>query len=260
MKQIKLAIIQFSPTLGDLQSTIQTLTPLLNKAKDADLIVLPELANTGYNFDSKEHAFSLSESISNSFYLNFLQKICEMYNCKIATGFSEKEGAKLYNSAILLDKNGTIGIYRKLHLFMNEKSIFEPGNLGLPVFEVDGIKIGMLVCFDWMFPETWRKLALNDVDLIVHPSNLVLPYAQSVIPSYALVNRIFIAMANRIGTEKDLSFTGQSIIVDPTGKILSRAGSTEEVLLVNIDVTQARNKMITPLNDAFTDRRTDVYN
>lgn len=256
---MKLAIIQFAPIFGDVKSTMFNLSSLLEKVKEADLVVLPELANSGYNFNSRKEAFDLAETANDSVFLSFLQEKCKLYGFTIASGFAEKEGGDLFNSSVLLDADGIIGIYRKLHLFMKEKTIFSQGNLALPIFEIHGIKVGMLVCFDWMFPEVWRKLSLKGVDLILHPSNLVLPYAQSVIPSYALVNRIFIACANRIGTEKELQFTGQSVIVNPKGELLAKANKKEEILLVDIDPLIARNKMITPMNNAFNDRRTDVY-
>ncbi|WP_320017840.1 nitrilase-related carbon-nitrogen hydrolase [Labilibaculum manganireducens] len=256
---MKIALIQFAPVFGDLQSTIKSLRVLFFRAKEADLVVLPELSNTGYNFDSKEEAFELSETVKDSVFLDFIQESCLQHNFTVATGFSEKDGDQLYNSAVLMNATGLVGTYRKLHLFMNEKNIFEKGNLGLPVFIVDDVKIGILVCFDWMFPEVWRKLALQGVDLILHPSNLVLPYAQSVIPSYALVNRIFIATANRIGTEKELSFTGQSVIVNPKGEVIAKADKLEQILFVDIDPELARDKMITKNNNVFKDRRTDIY-
>lgn len=256
---MKLAIVQFEPKFGDLLQTIEKLKSLLKKAKKADLVVLPELANTGYNFDSKEQALNLSETINESVFLAFLMDTCRKYQFSVATGFSEKEGEKLYNSSVLVDETGVKSVYRKLHLFMNEKNIFEAGNIDLSVFDHKGIKLGMLVCFDWMFPEAWRKLALQGAELILHPSNLVLPYAQSVIPSYSLINRVFIATANRIGTEKELTFTGQSIVTGTKGEVLAKAGLSEEILMLEIDPKKAEDKMITPLNDAFKDRRTDIY-
>jgi predicted amidohydrolase len=256
---MKIAIIQFAPYIGNLEATIGKLKMLLAEAKTANLVVLPELANSGYNFESIEQANECSEEVDNSIFLSFLKGECKKYKFAVATGFAEKDGEELFNSSVLLDEKGILGVYRKLHLFMNEKKYFQPGNLGLPVFEWKGIKIGMLVCFDWMFPETWRMLALKRVDVILHPSNLVLPYAQSVIPSYALVNRIFIATANRIGTERDLSFTGQSIIANTKGEVLVRGDQSEQVLMAEIEAQQARDKNITPLNNAFEDRRTDIY-
>ena len=256
---MKIALIQFEPVFGDLKSTIESLKVLLFRAKEADLVVLPELANTGYNFDSREEAFGQSETVKDSVFLDFIQESCLQYNFTVATGFSEKDGDQLYNSAVLMNATGLVGTYRKLHLFMNEKNIFEKGNLGLPVCIVDDVKIGILVCFDWMFPEVWRKVALQGVGLILHPSNLVLPYAQSVSSSDALVNSIFIATAYRIGTEKELSFTGQSIIVNPRGEVLAKADKLEQILFVDIDPKLSRDKMITKNNDVFKDRRTDIY-
>ena len=256
---MKITVIQFAPAFGKLNITINRLEGLFKQVKNTDVVVLPELANSGYNFESKLQARELSESIEESVYLEFLKKSCRTYNFVIASGFLERDGNELYNSAVLMGSDGLIGKYRKLHLFMKEKEIFKAGDLGLPIFEWNGVKIGMLICFDWMFPEVWRRMALKGVDLILHPSNLVLPYAQSVIPSYALVNRIFIATANRIGTEKELKFTGQSIIVDVEGEILHGADQSECVISTEINILKARDKKITPLNDIFEDRRTDIY-
>ena len=123
-----------------------------------------------------------------------------------------------------LTRDGIAGHYRKLHLFVNEKDIFEPGDLGLPVFDRPYGRVGMQVCFDWAFPEAWRVLALKGADVICHPANLVLPgLAQSALPIYALTNRVFIATANRVGTEGELTFTGTSLIADPGGRVLSQA-------------------------------------
>jgi predicted amidohydrolase len=128
------------------------------------------------------------------------------------------------------------------------------------VFDTRIGKIGMLVCFDWMFPEAWRKLALQGAQLIAHPSNLVLPYCQSVMPSYSLVNRCYIATANRIGSERDLTFTGQSVLTNPMGEVLLKGDTDKsQVLSAEIDLSLSDNKYITAKNDAFADRRSDVY-
>ncbi len=256
---MKIAAIQFEPELGNLSATIERLQPLLQQANDADMVVLPELTNSGYNFTNKKMAWDNAESADNSQFVRFLIAMCRQYNFTVATGFAERENDKLYNSTLLINAAGVIGKYRKLHLFMNEKQFFEPGNLGLPLFKIGKATVGILICFDWMFPEVWRKMALQGVDIILHPSNLVLPYAQLVIPSYALVNKIFIVTANRIGTEGSLNFTGNSIIVNPKGEHLAEANNKTEVIFADIDIDLARDKMITPLNHAFTDRRTDVY-
>ena len=152
---------------------------------------------------------------------------------------------------VVTDKNKT----------MNEKDYFEPGDVGLPVFDIGVCKLGMLVCFDWIFPEVWRILALKGVDVICHPSNLVLPgFAQRSVPIHALTNRVYVVTANRIGMEGDLVFTGLSMIANPKGDVLVQAlQMEEEVGIVDVDVGLARDKMITARNDIFADRRPNDY-
>ena len=256
---MKISIIQFAPVLGNPEATLNKLRALLNKCSENDLIILPELANSGYNFQSKKEAFKLSEDISGKF-ISFLHEFAKEYDTAIISGFNERAGKKLYNTAVFIDKSGIIGKYRKLHLFLNEPDFFEKGDMGLPLFEYKTYKIGMLICFDWMIPEIWRNMALNSADIICHPSNLVLPYAQSVIPAYAIINHIFIATANRVGQERGVNFSGQSIIANPKGEIIGQLSATkEEVLHVEVDLSQSRNKNITERNHLFKDRRLDVY-
>ena len=119
----------------------------------------------------------------------------------------------------------------------------------------------MLVCFDWVFPEVWRMLALKGAEIICHPSNLVLSgLAQKTVPIHALTNRVYTVTANRIGTERELSFTGLSTSANPTGDILIQASQIEEeVEVADVDITVARDKMITERNDIFADRRPEQY-
>ncbi len=258
---MKITVIQFSPVFGDSEKNIARLKPLLEKAKDAGLIVLPELANSGYNFKDKNEAFRLSEDPENSVFAEFLTSFCIQNNSTVVTGFNERADPKIYNSALLIDRTGIIGKYRKIHLFMNEKECFEPGNLMPRPFDVDGVKIGMLVCFDWMFPEIYRTLSLQGADVICQPSNLVLPgKAQKAIPVHAMINRVFVVLANRTGTERNLIFTGNSLIAGPNGEIIAQASSKgEEVLMVDVEISVSKNKMITQNNHAFDDRRPEFY-
>jgi predicted amidohydrolase len=258
---MKIGFIQFAPVLGDTEATIRKLDRLLPLGADADLLVLPELCNSGYNFRSHEEAWQTSEEVENSVFVRYLESACRQHNCHVVSGFNERDGAHLYNSAILVGPQGLTGRYRKLHLFLNEKDHFQPGDAGLPVFDIGQCRVGMLVCFDWVFPEAWRILALQGADVICHPSNLVLPgLAQSSVPVHALTNRIYVVTANRIGIETDLTFTGLSTIASPTGEVLVQASPTkEEVCLVDMDTELARNKEITSRNDLFADRRPEEY-
>ena len=258
---MKIGFIQFAPKLGDRDATIRKIDGLIEQSKTTDILVLPELCNSGYNFSSFEQAWETSESIENSIFIHYLLSKCKQYNLYIVSGFNERDDNNLYNSAILIGPKGYIGKYRKLHLFLNEKDYFQPGNIGLPVFDIGLCKIGMLVCFDWLFPEVWRILALKGAEIICHPSNLVLPgFAQKAIPIHALTNRIYIITANRIGAEGDLSFTGLSLITNPYGDILFQASQTEEEAgMQNIDILLARDKEITEKNNLFSDRRPEEY-
>lgn len=258
---MKISYMQFSPVLGDLQATMDKIDQLSARCVGADLLVLPELCNSGYNFRSKQQAWETSEEVEGSQFLAFLRALCQRLDCHLVTGFNERHGDVLYNSAVLLNPWGYMGRYRKLHLFLNEKDYFEPGDEGLPVFDIGLCRVGMLVCFDWIFPEAWRVLTLSGADVICHPSNLVLPgLAQRAVPVHAVTNRVYVITANRVGTEGDLTFTGASTIASPRGEVLAQAPAQgEAVVVVDVDIALARNKSITPRNHVLNDRRPEVY-
>jgi predicted amidohydrolase len=258
---MKIACMQFAPVLGDLPATIDKIDRLSASCVGVDLLVLPELCNSGYNFIAKQQAWATSEEIEGSRFLEFLRTLCQRLDCHVVTGFNERHGDHLYNSAVLLNPWGYVGRYRKLHLFLNEKDYFEPGDEGLPVFDIGLCRVGMLVCFDWIFPEAWRVLALKGADVICHPSNLVLPgLAQRAVPVHAVTNRIYVATANRVGQEGELTFTGASIIASPRGEVLAQAPPQgEAVAVVEVDVALARDKQITVRNHVFEDRRVEAY-
>lgn len=258
---MKVSVVQFAPVLGQPEATRERVLKLSSQFAGSDLVVLPELAHSGYAFESVEQAWALSEDPGDSPFVNLLVDLCRRQSQHIVTGFLERQGDALYNSALLIGPSGVEGTYRKLHLFLNEKDIFRPGDLGLPTFDVAGFKVGILICFDWYFPEAWRRVALAGADLICHPSNLIIPgLAQRVTPVHAIVNRVYVATANRIGAEHGLKFTGLSQIVDPTGRLVAQAGADEErVITAELEPALARNKSVNARNHLFDDRRSDVY-
>lgn len=258
---MKIGFLQFAPVFGDVLATIDKIEGLVGRAAGVDLLVMPELCNSGYNFQSAEQAWANSEKVGDSVFVRSLEALCRRLDCHVVSGLNERDGDHLYNSAVLIGPQGYVGRYRKLHLFMNEKDFFRPGDAGLPVFDIGPCRVGMLVCFDWMFPEVWRILALKGADVICHPSNLVLPgLAQRAIPIHALTNRVYVVTANRIGTEGELSFTGLSTIADPRGEVRLQASASEEgVGLVDSDAGLARDKQITSRNHVFADRRPGEY-
>ncbi len=257
-----LGFVQFAPVFGEKQKNFNAVEELL-KGLNADLLVLPELFATGYAFQSQEEVLSLSEVPGKETSL-FLRHIAGISHATIVAGFIERENSSLYNAAMMVDAAGIIGIYRKLHLFNKEKLWFTPGDRVPEVFSVKRVKIGMMICFDWIFPETCRTLALKGVQVIAHPSNLVLPWAQQAMITRCLENHVFAVTANRIGREKrgadDFTFTGQSQITGCKGEILAYAPDDKDwVQITDINPTEANDKSVNPYNDLFIDRRNNFY-
>lgn len=258
---MKVGFFQFYPKLKDVEYNFTKIKTTLDDL-NADLILLPELALSGYNFLSKDELNPVAEKCMNL--LDEFKNLAKRKDMLIIMGLPEIYENKIFNSAFAFLPNGEIKIYRKLHLFYYEKELFEPGNKDLFVFEYNGVRIGMMICFDWFFPEVTRILALKGADIIVHLTNLVLPYAQRVMPIRALENRVYVILANRFGEEKNgdriFKFTGKSIITDIYGEILANAGEEEETIkIVEIDPLKARNKQLNEYNNLFGDRRVEFY-
>jgi predicted amidohydrolase len=259
---MRIGYIQTSPVFGEKQKNLDAVDKMLSGNK-ADLIVLPELFATGYTFQTIGEVTDLSENPDDVTSRFLCQKSLETGSAIVA-GFIERDGNSYYNSASLISSGKIIGIYRKLHLFNKEKLFFSPGTISLKVYEIKGVKIGIMICFDWMYPEVSRILALQGAQVIAHPSNLVLPYCQEAMKTRCIENRLFAVTANRIGTEirgtDEFKFTGGSQIISCNGEILSSApNDSPSIDFVDIDPTLADNKMINPYNDLLNDRRSDFY-
>lgn len=262
--KMKVGFIQSLPAFGEIKKNVDNAVKRI-EAAEADLIVLPELFSSGYQFTSKSEALKYSEEVSSGYGPARLIEAAKQKKVYIVAGFAERSGRKAYNSSMLVGPKGVIGVYRKAHLFWNEKKIFSPGDTPLEVYDIGKARVGMMICFDWVFPEVSRTLALKGADIIAQPSNLVLPYCPQAMITRSLENRVFSITANRVGGEERVKgspvrFIGQSQIVAPDGTVLYRAkGVKEESKVVEIDVKAARRKKITPLNDIFKDRRKDLF-
>jgi predicted amidohydrolase len=262
-RRLRIGYYQFRPNFGQTEHNLQKVLSALSHAK-ADLIVLPELPFTGYYFKDRAEALALAEDPARSATVEALIALCRRRDMHLVTGFCERRKNRVYNSALLLGPAGVAYVYRKLHLFNEEKRYFDAGDLPLAVREVCGVKLGLMVCFDWAFPEVARVLAVQGADILCHPANLVLAYCQQAMAIRCLENRVFAVTANRIGNDHRphgrLRFTGKSQIVAPSGRILHRArAQREELGIVEIDLREARDKNITPLNDVIADRRPEYY-
>lgn len=251
--KFRLGFVQFAPKLGAVERNLATIARL---ARRADLLVLPELATSGYVFRTRREVWEAAGDP-----LPALQATADRTGAALVAGFPERSGRRLYNSAALVVPGGRPRIYRKTHLFLNEKKFFAPGDIGFPVFKHRGVRIGVMICFDWFFPESCRTLALRGADIVCMPSNLVLRgKATRGVVVHAMTNRVFLVLANRTGRERGVGFYGQSMIVGPDGAVLARAARrNESVRIVTIDPARARDKRVTPRNDLFADRRPEIY-
>jgi predicted amidohydrolase len=255
---------QFAPVFGDVSHNLDKVVDILDRA-EADLIVLPELFASGYQFVSLQEMTTLSESVPDGPTTQRLIDLAKRRRMVIVAGLPERVGAACYNSAVVVGPSGFIGCYRKTHLFFEETLFFTPGDTGFQVWDVGMATIGVMICFDWYYPEAARTLALKGAEVICHPSNLVLPNCPDSMPVRCLENRVFAVTCNRTGSEarggKDqLTYIGNSEVVAPRGTILHRAPrDQEELYIVEINPADARNKALTPYNDLLRDRRESLY-
>lgn len=260
---MRVGFVQFEPVFGQKEANIKKATQMIDKI-DADLLVLPELCFTGYLFKDKDELESLAEKIPDGPTTRHFLNLAKEKKLGIVFGMAERDDDNLYNSACMVTPDGEFFLYRKLHLFVEEKNLFNPGDKKLFVFEFKETKVGLMICFDWIFPEVMRILSLKGAQIICHPSNLVLSHCQDVMVTRCLENRVFAITTNRTGKEKrdekELCFTGSSQVVDPSGNVITKASSGhEEARVVEIDPDLAKDKKFTPQNDLWEDRRIDFY-
>ena len=259
---MKVGYIQTSPIFGEKDKNFEQVKNLVSNLK-ADLLVLPELFTTGYTFTSKKEAESFAEGLEGPT-AQFLMELSKRNNTTIIGGFVEKNREEIFNSAMIVSRSDVLGVYRKLHLYNKEKFWFSPGNKPPEIYKIEEINIGIMICFDWIFPETARTLALLDADIIAHPANLVMPFCQKAMTIRCLENSVYAVTANRIGEEKrgddHFNFTGRSQITSCDGDILSSTPKDKtHVDIIDIDVEKARNKYLNENNNLFEDRRVEFY-
>jgi len=260
---IRIGLVQFKPILFQIEENVERALNLVKNEK-AELFVFPELSFTGYTFNTKEEVEAVSET-EHGYSIQMFRDFAITNHTNVIFGFVEKSGRKFYNSSVLIKRDGSHRIYRKTHLFYEEKLFFEAGDTGFWVEEVEGIKVGLAICFDWIFPESFRTLALKGAQVVAHSANLVMPYCQEANKIRSLENRIFIVTANRWGEERNGSkvnkFTGMSQITNPKGEILVRLPEEGDVVkVVNINPNEALKKSINKFNNLFKDRREEFYN
>jgi N-carbamoylputrescine amidase len=274
---VRVAAVQFDPQVGleNLEANRKAVQQRLEQAASAgaDLIVLPELATTGYTFKSRGEAYAHAQQVPNGRTVEEWEAFSQKHQVYIVGCLPELDGVKIFDTAVLIGPEGFIGKYRKTHLWNEEKLSFTPGDLGFPVFETKLGRIGLLVCWDIWFPESARIIAQQGADIICIPTGWVWTppplydasgtcMAAYLTMTAAHANNVFVATADRIGTERGSRFMGNSLIAGTNGWPIGKVAGPDEdtILYADIDLMQARTAPIwNQLNDLLRDRRTDLY-
>lgn len=251
---------QLAPRIGDLGwNRALTVSAIRGAAAaGADLVVLPELATSGYCFQSREEAASVAVSAADPLFDEWAEAAGD---AAVVAGFCELgEDGTLYNSAAFVDRDGVRFVYRKTHLWDREKLVFEPGDRPPPIVETSFGQIGIVICYDLEFPEVIRSLALRGADLIAVPTNWPLvdrpagEHPPEVIAAMASArtNHVFIACCDRTGQERGVEWTAGTSLIDELGWVVASES-------VDFDLSRARSKALSPRNDALGDRRPELY-
>lgn len=261
MSTIRAAVIQTDPAFGEVERNLAAALAMV--PADCELAVLPELFATGYQFRDRDELSRLAEPVPAGRTCAALREHAAATGTTLVAGLAERDGDRLFNSAVLVRPGGTVDRYRKIHLFWDEKLIFDPGDLGFPVFSACGTTIGLMVCFDWLFPEAAGSLARRGAQVLCHPSNLVLSHCPDAMPLRALENQVFTLTANRVGTEHraetSLRFIGRSTIASPRFEVLAQCAPLgADVGRADLDLSLCE-PWLTPRNHVTRDRRPDFY-
>ncbi|KQU89047.1 hydratase [Variovorax sp. Root318D1] len=270
---VKVASIQMAPRIGDKAANLRRSVDLIEEAarQGAVVAVLPELANTGYVFASRQEAFALAESVPDGESSQVWLEVARRCKIHVVAGIAERVGDRLFNAALVAGPHGYIGTYRKLHLWGDEHLFFESGDLGLPVFHTEIGRLGAIICYDGWFPEVYRLLAMQGADFVCMPTNWVpMPgqveghaaMANTLAMANAHSNGLNIICADRVGTERGQPFIGQSLIVGAQGWPVAGPASrdSEEILYASINLRKSRSaRHLNVFNDVLRDRRDDIY-
>jgi predicted amidohydrolase len=227
-------------------------------ASGARLLIVPEAFTTGYAVPG---ITDLAQPADGP-WAQEIAAIAAEARLAILYGFPERDGAQVYNSAALVDSDGRVlARHRKCHLYGDvDLASYTPGDGFTALAELDGVRVGIVICYDVEFPEAVRTLALAGADLVAVPTALMRPYevvARTIVPARAYENQVYVAYANRSGAEDTLLYCGESCVVAPDGSDLARAGSGDELLLAEID--PARLATSRADNTHLSDRRPELY-
>jgi N-carbamoylputrescine amidase len=269
------AIAQLRLLAGEDDERIGLTVAAIESAADqgADLVVLPELAAPGYRLESA-HLTERAETVVDGRTLGVWAAAARRRGVAVIGGFAERIDDGIATAAVVIDHTGAVvGRYRKLHLFGGEIGLFRPGDLGLPLFDLAGLRVGLLICYDLRFPEVARILALRGAQLLAIPTAWVPGFDHG--PSItghigqvdgvivqANLNQVFVACASQVGEDRGLRFLGSSVIVDPFGQVLCGPMGQDEVGVRTVEVCPSACERAWDRGPGISvraQRRTDVY-
>jgi predicted amidohydrolase len=270
MSSLRVAACQIDPKLGEVEANLERIGRAVEEAAAAGarFIVLPEAAVTGYAFASLSEAMPVARR-AEAMAENALAGLAETHRVTLVCGSLDPDGEEIFNVAHVLLADGRRYRYRKMHLpFLGVDRFATPGPDAPPVIEVDGLRFGVLICYDLRFPEAARICALEGADLIALPTNWpvgVQFHPDLFAPARAAENHCYLLAADRVGVERGTTFMGRSVLYDPDGQRLAVASDTEEELLVGeIDpetarITHVRRRPGEHEWDTIADRRPGLY-
>jgi len=259
---VKIALLQGPSEPGTVAENLAVLAAAATRAAaaGATMLMTPEMFLTGYNIGPSVVAAAAETPDGPS--SAAVADIATSTGVAILYGYPERDDGGVYNSVQLIDSSGVRRAhYRKTHLYGDvDRSQFTAGDRPSGIVELDGTRVGLLICYDVEFPENVRALALEGADLVAVPTALMKPYelvARSVVPVRAYENSLFVAYANRVGTEEDFVYCGESCVIAPDGSELARAGSSDDLIFADIDLARVRTARREYTN--LSDRRPELY-
>jgi predicted amidohydrolase len=264
------AALQLAPVLGDFAGNRTRAAAAIRQALDsgAELVVLPELVTSGYVFATVDEVRSVAIPRDHEIFAEWTALAASRTGAVIVGGFAESgDDGKLYNSAAVVDADGVRAVYRKVHLWDQEKRFFTPGSESPPMVQTTHGRVGVMICFDLEFPEWTRIVALAGADVLAVPTNwphMERPDGERVAEvqiamATARINRMAIVCADRAGVERGVAWNEGSSVISSEGWVVAAAGPGVGSAFATIDLTLSADKRLAPLVDAFDDRRPDLY-
>jgi predicted amidohydrolase len=261
---MKIAVAQIACSLGNPESNLSKVHDFSWRAKaaGAELIVFPEMTDTGYAMPViQKHAADWTTG-----FVRGLQLVARNVSIAIVSGVSERDGSLIYNSQVLIDTVGSIAAkYRKTHLYavapIEEQKCFAPGN-SFESFALGDLKFGFSICYDLRFPELYRKLVTEkNVGAFVISSAWPFPRVEHwrvLAQARAIENQAYVIASNRVGKDDELWFCGNSAIIDPRGVVIATASADREEL-IHADLSQGLVSLVRQRVQSLGHRRRDLY-